>query len=46
MQTYGTAAPRIGKVAPGTKPTKGLIGKAMATPKPQAPKAPAKRSGY
>ena len=27
MQSYGTAVPRVGKVAPGTK---GIIGKAMA----------------
>lgn len=38
MQTYSTAAPRVGKVAPGSQ--RGLIAKTMTASKPQAPKYP------
>lgn len=41
MMGYGTAAPRVGKVAPGTKSSKGLVaGGAVKAHKPTTTKAP------
>lgn len=46
MQRYGTAAPRVGKVAPGRR-SGGIIGRAMGAPKREEKRqAPVKPRGY
>lgn len=40
MQRYGTAAPRIGKVAPGRRTGGGIIGRAMGAPKREEKRQP------